>query len=56
MIIPSLNNANFADTVGAISERLKKHGLQILLGYTNYDTKEEERLGNCSIRSPIRRR
>ncbi len=52
VIIPSLNNANFADTVGAISERLKKHGLQILLGYTNYDMQEEERL----IEQLLRRR
>lgn len=42
--IPSLNNANFADTVGALTEGLKEHGLQILLGYTNYDMQEEERL------------
>jgi LacI family gluconate utilization system Gnt-I transcriptional repressor len=42
--IPSINNANFADTVGALSERLQPRGLQILLGYTNYDIAEEERL------------
>ena len=42
--IPSLNNANFADTVGALSDGLKDRGLQILLGYTNYDIHEEERL------------
>ena len=42
--VPSINNANFADTVGALSEKLKPRGLQILLGYTNYDVHEEERL------------
>ncbi len=42
--IPSINNANFADTVGGLSETLSVHGFQILLGYTNYDTEEEERL------------
>lgn len=42
--IPSINNANFADTVGGLSETLSAHGFQILLGYTNYDTEEEERL------------
>jgi len=42
--IPSLNNANFADTVGALNEGLQARGLQILLGYTNYDIHEEERL------------
>lgn len=42
--IPSINNANFADTVGGLSETLNAKGFQILLGYTNYDTQEEERL------------
>jgi LacI family gluconate utilization system Gnt-I transcriptional repressor len=42
--IPSLNNANFAETVRGLSEGLKARGLQILLGYTDYDTAEEERL------------
>ncbi len=50
--IPSLNNANFADTVGGLSEGLKERGLQILLGYTNYDIHEEERL----IEQLLRRR
>jgi LacI family gluconate utilization system Gnt-I transcriptional repressor len=42
--IPSLNNANFADTVSALSEVLATAGMQVLLGYTNYDVHEEERL------------
>jgi LacI family gluconate utilization system Gnt-I transcriptional repressor len=42
--IPSINNANFADTVGGLSDTLAKRGMQILLGYTNYDIGEEERL------------
>lgn len=42
--IPSINNANFADTVRGLSEGLKARGLQILLGYTDYDIHEEERL------------
>jgi LacI family transcriptional regulator, gluconate utilization system Gnt-I transcriptional repressor len=42
--IPSINNANFADTVRGLSEGLKKRGLQILLGTTDYDMAEEERL------------
>ena len=50
--IPSINNANFADTVGALSEGLSERGLQILLGYTNYDIREEERL----IEQLLRRR
>lgn len=42
--IPSINNANFADTVRGISEGLERRGLQILLGNTKYDIAEEERL------------
>lgn len=42
--IPSIANANFADTVGALVEGLKPRGLTVLLGYTNYDIYEEERL------------
>lgn len=42
--IPSINNANFADTVGALSEVLKNSDLQVLLGYSNYDIREEERI------------
>lgn len=42
--IPSINNANFADTVGGLSDTVAAHGMQILLGYTNYDVVEEERL------------
>ena len=42
--IPSINNANFAETVRGLSEGLKERGLQILLGYTDYDMAEEERL------------
>lgn len=50
--IPSINNANFADTVRGLSEGLKDRGLQILLGYTDYDIHEEERL----IEQLLRRR
>lgn len=50
--IPSINNANFADTLRGLSEGLKPRGLQILLGYTDYDIHEEERL----IEQLLRRR
>lgn len=50
--IPSINNANFAETVAGLAEGLKDRGLQILLGYTNYDVTEEERL----IEQLLRRR
>lgn len=42
--VPSINNANFAETVRGLSEGLKARGLQILLGYTDYDMAEEEHL------------
>ncbi|WP_299808262.1 LacI family DNA-binding transcriptional regulator [uncultured Roseibium sp.] len=44
VIIPSLNNANFADTTAALSTALKPAGLQVLLGYSNYDVHEEEEI------------
>ncbi|WP_413813495.1 LacI family DNA-binding transcriptional regulator [Devosia sp. Root685] len=42
--IPSINNANFADTVRGLSDGLKDFGLQLLLGYTDYDVDQEEAL------------
>ena len=50
--IPSLNNANFADTVRGLNEVLQPEGLQILLGYTDYDVENEEKL----IEQLLRRR
>lgn len=42
--VPSINNANFAETVRGLAEGLRPRDLQILLGYTDYDLDEEERL------------
>jgi LacI family gluconate utilization system Gnt-I transcriptional repressor len=50
--VPSINNANFAETLRGLSDGLKLRGLQILLGYTDYDIEEEERL----IEQLLRRR
>lgn len=50
--IPSINNANFAETVGALSLALEEAGLQVLLGSTAYKVAEEERL----IEQLLRRR
>jgi LacI family gluconate utilization system Gnt-I transcriptional repressor len=51
--IPSINNANFADTVRGLSDGLTSRGLQILLGTTDYDMTEEERLiGQLLRRKP----
>lgn len=51
--IPSINNANFADTVRGLTGRLDEAGLQVLLGRTHYDMAEEERLiGQLLRRQP----
>lgn len=42
--IPSLNNANFAATVVALTNKLSAEGYQVLLGHTNYDIDREEAL------------
>lgn len=42
--IPSLNNANFAATVVALTNTLSQAGYQVLLGHTNYDVTREEQL------------
>ena len=42
--IPSINNSNFADTVRGLTDGLAADNLQVLLGYTNYDTEIEEQL------------
>lgn len=44
LIVPSIDNANFADTVQAMSGELAEAGLQILLGHDRYSAAEEERL------------
>ena len=43
-IIPSLNNANFSDTIGALADGLADDDLQLLLSYSNYDVEAEEAL------------
>lgn len=42
--VPSINNANFAETVRRLTQGLARRDLQILLGNTEYDPAEEERL------------
>lgn len=50
MTIPSINNANFADTARGLTEGLRESGLELLLGYTDYDLAEEERLVEAFLR------
>lgn len=42
--LPSINNANFADTYRGLSVALKSVGTQLLLGATNYRVEKEEEL------------
>jgi LacI family transcriptional regulator, gluconate utilization system Gnt-I transcriptional repressor len=52
VLVPSLNNSNFADTARGLTDALVGTGLQVLLGYTDYVTEHEEEL----IESMLRRR
>jgi LacI family transcriptional regulator, gluconate utilization system Gnt-I transcriptional repressor len=52
VLIPSINNSNFADTVRGLTDALEGSGLQVLLGYTDYSVEKEESL----IESMLRRR
>ena len=36
VLVPSLNNLHFAETVQALTEELEQIGQQILLGHTDY--------------------
>ena len=49
-LIPSINNSNFADTTRAITEVLEPTGIQLLLGYTDYSSENEERLVEAMLR------
>lgn len=51
-ILPTLTNANFADTAHALTEVLRPADYQLLIGYTMYRLEEEERL----IRAMLPRR
>ena len=43
-LVPSLNNSNFAETVGGMSEIFDPTGLQMLMGDTEYSVAREESL------------
>lgn len=43
-LVPSINSSNFADTARGITEAIEGSGLQLLLGYTDYQVEKEERL------------
>lgn len=44
VIIPSVNNANFAATLRGLADEIEASGRQVLLGNSNYSMKREEKL------------
>lgn len=50
VLVPSLNNLHFAETVQALTKELELMGQQILLGYTDYSAEREEHLVEAMLR------
>ena len=50
VLVPSLNNLHFAETVQALTEELEGIGQQLLLGYTDYSKRREEELVEAMLR------
>ncbi len=50
VLVPSLNNLHFAETVQALTEELEQIGQQVLLGYTDYSKQREEELVETMLR------
>jgi LacI family gluconate utilization system Gnt-I transcriptional repressor len=49
IIVPSVRNAFFAETVAAMQVALRKERLQVILGHTEYDEREEEDLVRTAL-------
>lgn len=50
VLVPSLSSSNFSDTVRGLTTALEPHGLQLLLGDTDYALDREERLVRSLLR------
>lgn len=50
LLVPSLNNLHFAETVQALTSELEGIGRQVLLGYTGYSAEREEQLVEDMLR------
>ncbi len=50
VLVPSLNNLHFAETVQSLTEELEGIGQQILLGHTDYSHEREEKLVEDMLR------
>jgi LacI family gluconate utilization system Gnt-I transcriptional repressor len=44
VLVPTLNNSNFSETLHGLTAAVEAAGLQLLLGYTDYSIEAEERL------------
>jgi LacI family transcriptional regulator, gluconate utilization system Gnt-I transcriptional repressor len=44
VLVPSLNNPHFAESVRSLAETVEVDGVQLLLGHTNYEPAREEQL------------
>jgi LacI family gluconate utilization system Gnt-I transcriptional repressor len=51
-LVPTINNSNFADTARGLTDALKRAGLELLLGFTEYDDGREAEL----VRAMLARR
>jgi len=49
ILVPSVRNAFFAETVSSLQMALKKQRLQLILGHTEYDEREEENLVRMAL-------
>jgi LacI family gluconate utilization system Gnt-I transcriptional repressor len=49
VIVPSLRNAFFSETVSALEKNLSRNGLQTLVGHTEYSLEQEERLVRAAL-------
>jgi LacI family transcriptional regulator, gluconate utilization system Gnt-I transcriptional repressor len=49
IIVPSIRNAFFAETVAAVQSELGKQRLQVMLAHTEYDEREEEELVRTAL-------
>ena len=50
VLVPSLNNLHFAETVQALTVELESINQQILLGHTDYSAEREERIVEAMLR------
>ena len=49
VIVPSIRNAFFAETVSTLQAELGKEKIQVLLGHTEYSEREEENLVRAAL-------